>query len=191
MSVAVRPTEPIKRVKPPREYPAWLKATFSDTNANVPASALDKDRPKIEYTQIVASGRVLGGEPNPRAKFVAPPMVVEQKSMVPIRFKVLSIHDRPITGFSIRANDDDLLTDSKGEAGTHVYPGHLFRWSTGRESGWTIPNGARRRLRMTGLVPLSQSFPVSEPTTVLVYPESGEFQIGQRVFKQPITYTTS
>ena len=88
MSIVVKTTEPITTVRPPRHYPEWLKATFADANARIPESVLEENRPKIEYTQIVAPGHVLGGEPTPPAKFVAPPLVVEQKSMVPIRLSL-------------------------------------------------------------------------------------------------------
>lgn len=191
MSIVVKTTEPIKTVRPPRHYPEWLKIQFTDANARIPESVLEENQPKVEYTQVVASGRVLGGEPNPRAKYRAPPMVVEQRPKVLLTFRVLTIEDRPITGFSIRANSENLITDAKGEAGVEVYQGLPFSWSTGRESGWTVPKGARRRLRMTGMVPIAQSFPVSTPITLFVYPESGEFQIGRRVFSQPITYAIS
>jgi len=191
MSPVVRPTDPIKRIPPPRHYPAWLKATFADANVAVPESVLEENRSKIEYTQVIASGRVLGGEPNPRANYMPPPMVVEQRPKVLVTFKVLTIEDRPITGFNIRVDSQNLITDAEGQAWVEVYEGIPFSWSTGRESGWSLPIGAKRRLRMTGLVPMSQTFPVSVPIMLFVYPESGEFQIGKRVFTQTITYTTS
>lgn len=191
MSIAVKPTEPLQIIKPPRAYPTWLATTFTDPNAPVPESVLEENRPKIEPTRILTPGKILGAGPGPRAKIMPPPMVVQQTPMVKVKFRVLSVTDRPIFGFGIRVNDKNLVTNKKGEVALDVYQGHNLEFSTGRESGWVIPNGAERRLRMIGLVPIAQSFPVSTPITVFVYPESGEFQIGRQVFTQRITYTTS
>ena len=193
MSIAVKPTEPLKIVRPPRAYPDWLTATFTDPNAPVPESVLEKNRPKLEswMTLVATPGRILGAGPVPAAKYMPLPMVVQQTPMVKVKFRVLSVTDRPIFGFGIRVNDKNLVTDKRGEIILDVYQGHNLEWSTGRESGWTIPNGAKRKLRMTGMIPMAQIFPIEATTTILLYPESGEYRLNGQTYAQSITYTTS
>ena len=118
-------------------------------------------------------------------------MVVQQTPKVLVKFRVLNITDRPIFGYSIRANNENLITNNQGEAILEVYKGHDLAWSTGRESGWTIPNGAKRKARMVGMVGMAQIFPIEAPTTILLYPESGEYRLNGRTYAVPITYTTS
>ncbi len=193
MSIAVKPTTPAKKVKPPRKYPDWLVARFTDANAPVPESALAEFRPKIEpwMREIRNIGKTFGAGPPPPAKYMPPPMVVQQTPKVLVKFRVLNITDRPIFGFSIRANDKNLITNNRGEAILEVYKGHDLEFSTGRESGWTIPNGAKRKLRMTGMIGMAQIFPIEATTTILLYPESGEYRFNGRTYASPITYTTS
>ena len=193
MSIVVDPLRPHKYPDPPRKYPDWLAARLRGENVAVPESVLEENRPKIEpwMTVTATPGKILGSEPIPAAKYVPPPMVVQQRAKIPVKFKVLSIEDRPIFGFRIRANSEDLITDAKGEAQIIVYQGHDLSWSTGRESGWSIPVGAKRRSRMFGMVPMAQNIPINTPTTILVYPESGEFKVNGKTYDQLITYTTS
>jgi len=185
---------PREEIKPPKNaYPSWLAAQLRGENVAVPEHVLEEYRVKIEpyMRQLGPPPKILGAEPNPPAKYVPPPTVVKQRAKVLVKFKVLNVSDRPIFGFGIRANDSDLITNEKGEVQIEVYPGHVFSWSTGRESGWSVPNGAKRKMRMTGMVPIAHSFLVSAPTTVYVYPDSGEFKIDGKTFIQPIIYTTS
>ena len=118
-----------------------------------------------------------------------PPAEIHQRQKVPVRFRVLNAFDRPIFGFAIRASDVDLVTDMNGEATMEVYRGLPLAISTGRESGWSYPNGASRKVRMTGMMGISDIFQVDAPKTVLLYPESGEYNIGDGVIRQQaITY---
>ncbi|NGX46250.1 MAG: hypothetical protein K940chlam2_01438 [Chlamydiae bacterium] len=193
MSIAVKPTDPQKKVEPPRKYPDWLVARFTDANAPIPKSVMEEDKPKIEpwMMEIRNIGKSWGAGPPPPAKYVPPPMVVQQTPMIKVKFKVLNLSDRPIFGFGIRVNDKNLVTDKRGEAVIDVYQGHDLMFSTGRESGWSFPNGAKRKLRMTGMVPLGQTLPITASQTILLYPESGEYQLNGKTYAQPITYTTS
>jgi len=185
---------PREEIKPPKNaYPSWLAAQLRGENVAVPEHVLEEYRVKIEpyMRQLGPPPKILGAEPIPAAKFVPPPTVVQQLAKVPVKFNVLNVSDRAIFGFGIRANDVDLITDEKGEVQIEVFQGHDLSWSTGRESGWTIPSGAKRRMRMTGMVPIAHNFPVNKPTTIYVYPESGEFRINRKTYIQPIIYTTS
>ncbi len=193
MSITVKTTDPLKIIKPPRAYPKWLAATFTDPNSPVPESVLAENRLKIEpwITTVATPGQIVGPQLNPAAMYMPPPFTVSETPMTKVIFRVLNITDRPIFGFGIRANDKNLVTNSRGEAILDVYPGHNLTWSTGRESGWTIPNGAKRKLRMTGMVPMAQTVPIGTTTTILLYPESGEYRLNGRTYAQPIRYTTS
>ena len=193
MSITVKTTDPTKKVKPPRKYPDWLVATFTDANAPTPESVLEAARPKIEpwMMEIRNIGKTWGAGPPPPAKYVPPPMVVQQTPKVLVKFRVLSVYDKPIVGFNLRVNDMNLLTDERGEAGLTVYKGHDIDFSTGRESGWSMRPGAMRRSRMVGMIPICQIFPVNNPTTIEIFPESGEYRLNGRTYAPPITYTTS
>ncbi len=194
MSIAVKTTEPIRIIKPPRVYPDWLAATFSDQNTPIPESVLAENRPKITpgMTMVATPGKILGGDPPPPAKYVPPPMVVQQLAKVPVKFRVFDSYGRPIFGFGIRANDENLVTDARGEATTETYQGHTVFFSTGRESGWGFPPGARRKVRMTGMIPMGDTFTADTPKTVILWPMAGEWDPGDGVTRQQaIRYTTS
>jgi len=183
---------PREEVKPPKNaYPPWLAAQLRGENVAVPQSVIDKYYPKIEPSRPSPPPKIHGDHGEVPAKYVPPPIVVQQRPKILVKFKVLSVSDRPIFGFSIRANDEDLTTDAKGEAQIIVYQGHDFTWSTGRESGWSIPVGAKRRLRMVGMVPIAQTFPIGASTTILIFPESGEYKFNGQNYAQTITYATS
>jgi len=193
MSIAVKPTEPLKIVKPPRAYPEWLKARLIDENAPIPESELKKLKGKIKpwMTQTATPGKISGAEIHVPAKYVPPPKNFTQKSKVKVLFKVLNLGDRPIYGYSIRANEADLKTNEKGEASIWVYPDHNFSMSTGRESGWCTPHGSNRRKRMVGMVALDAIFPIKKPTVIFLYPESGQYRVNGTTHSQIITYHNS
>ncbi len=193
MSITVKTTEPLRIIKPPRAYPDWLTATFTDPNAPVPESVLQEARPKYEgLTRIATPGKILGGGPPPPAKYMPPPMVVKQLAKVPVTFKVLDSYGRPIFGYEIRADDQNLVTDARGEATMEMYQGHTVFFSTGRESGWSFPPGAQRKVRMTGMVGISDQFIADASKTIKIWPSSGEWDPGDGVTRhQTKTYPTS
>lgn len=185
-------TFPRQEIKPAKNaYPPWLAAQLRGENVATPQSVIDKYHPKIEPTLVVIPGKTLFAHENVPALYVPPPMIVKQTPKMLVKFKVLNAFDKPIFGFSIRANKEDLLTDSQGNVSIIVYQGHNLVFSTGRESGWSLPNGAKRKVRMTGMIPIAQSLPMKAPSTVYLFPESGEFKVNGVIFTQPITYTPS
>ena len=178
---------------PPRKYPEWLEARLLNENSPIPETVLAEDRPKIEpwMPQVAMPGRIFGAHEEVPALYVPPPIPVSQRPMVSLKFKVKNAFNKPIFGFGIRVNDRDLMTDENGEASMSVYQGHAVEFSTGRESGWTIPKGAQCKVRMTGMVPMAQRLTVNAPETIVIYPEAGEYSVGGRTICQPITYMAS
>ena len=176
---------------PHKKYPEWLERTLENPNIPVPEYVIEAQKPVTIKTPGMPP-RTLGGEPAPPPLYVPPPAEVHQKPKMPVRFRVLSSFGTPIFGFTIRANDQNLVTGINGEAPMEVYQGLSLAFSTGMGSGWTIPKGATRKTRMMGLVPISQMVPVSTPMTITLYPEAGEWENGDGVVRQQaITYATS
>ena len=194
MSLVVKTTEKYEHPEPPREYPDWLEAKFSDPNAPIPESVLAENRPKVEswMTMVATPGRILGAGPVPAAKHVPPPLVVRQLAKVPVKFRVLDSYGGPIIGFEVRADDQNLVTDARGEATMEMYQGHTIFFSTGGESGWGFPPGARRKVKMAGMMAISDKFIADTSKTIIIWPMAGEWDPGDGVTRhQAITYATS
>ncbi len=188
MSIPVKTTEKDKIPKPPRAYPPWLVAKFTNPNAPTPESALEENRSKREpwMRRVPAPVETFGAHKNVPGIFVEPPKLVKQLAKVPVKFQVLNIHNRPIFGFHIRVNSENLITNEQGEVTVEVYQGHDIEFTTGVESGWSFPNGAKRKLKMAGMVPIVQSLPIRTPTKIWLFPESGEYQMNGTIYAQSI-----
>ncbi len=178
---------------PPRKYEPWLKARLENENSPIPANVTEENRVKIEpwMTRKPLNVKIFGSDPIPPASYVAPPAEVKQCPMIPIVFIVLDSYLNPIHGFEIRINDQNLLTNEKGEAYINVYQGHDISFTTGSSSGWTFPMGAKRKVRMTGMIGISDTFTVDNPRTIPIYPMAGEWTRGDGVTRQQLPlYTT-
>ena len=79
-----------------------------------------------------------------------------------------------------------LITKEQGEVPVEVYRCHDIECTTGVESGWSFPNGAKRKLKMAGMVPIVQSLPIRTPTKIWLFPESGEYQMNGTIYAQSI-----
>lgn len=193
--IYMRETFPPEEVKPPKNsYPEWLAARMRGENVAIPESVVEEYRVKIEpwMREPGPPPKTFGYHGVVPEKYVPPPTVVQEKPKIPVTFKVLDSFDNPIFGFSFRVNNENLMTNTNGEASIEIYKGHKIDFSTGRESGWSLPKGARRKVRMVGMVPMSQIFPVNIPTTIFLFPVAGEYSIGGgRTLFQSITYTNS
>jgi len=190
MSIVVDPLKPHKYPEPPRRYPDWLAKSLVNPNSPIPASVIEENRPKIEPTLVATPAKIFGDHGVVTGLYVPPPMVVEQLGKIPITFRVLTAFDKPISGLHLRANGENWVTNEKGEVSIEAYKGHLLDFSIGL-NGWHIPNGAKRRVRLNNLVPMTNIFPVSAPTTIVLYPQSGEFKVNGQTFSQSIIYDTA
>ncbi len=178
---------PLKKFRGLRAYPPWV----IDPNVPIPESVIEASKPKIEQwmREPREEGAPRGIESPPPALPLPPLLVLPRAPKLKVMFKVLNLSDKPIFGFRIWSNGEERVTDSNGEVHLSVYQGHNLDWATARESGWSFPNGAKRKARMVGMVPIAQTLPINAPTTIFVYPQSGEFTVnGGRSIQQAVHY---
>lgn len=167
--------------EPPRAYPAWLEARLAGENVPIPESVVLKYYPRITPSSPSPPVKIFGFEPNPPSKYVPPPEEVKHCPKMMVRFKVLNAFNQPISGFEIRANEKDLTTNETGAVSLMVYKGHPLAVSTGVESGWSIPLGAMRRVKMVGMSPMAKIITVDTPRTIHLFPESGQWDPGNGI----------